>query len=245
MGKKYSDSHVENIERFGQIVKLCEAYDLAYNPSNPELSIANLNLRKEEAEQLNSELIEDNVVLMVAVNERQDLISELVRRMRRVKNEVNSSGASKELKRDVKAWVDKFTGDKVRRPKYKDGEQKENWVSNSHLDVPSRMETFLSLRELLRIEPTYTPNEPILSLAGLDEAADRLESLTMNIDEASAIASTKRIARNRALYLEDDGLVDVSLKCKSYVRAVYGARSQEAKDLSRIKLKRFMKIGKI
>ncbi|MEI6851389.1 MAG: hypothetical protein WCL06_01045 [Bacteroidota bacterium] len=245
MGEKYEDSHVENIDRFGKIVKLCEAYGTDYNPSNPELSIANMTLRKEEADQLNSELIEDDVTVMMVVNERQDLIKELLRRMRRVKNEVYSTSASKEFKRDVKALVDKFTGDKVRKPKNKEGEEKKEWVSNSHLGVASRMETFLSLREMLRIEPTYTPNEPILTMARLDEAADKLANLTMSIDEASANASTKRIARNRALYLEDDGLVDVSLKCKSYVRGVYGARSEEAKELSKIQLKRFMKVGKI
>ena len=47
MGEKYEDSHVENIDRFGKIVKLCEAYGTDYNPSNPELSIANMTLRKE------------------------------------------------------------------------------------------------------------------------------------------------------------------------------------------------------
>ena len=155
------------------------------------------------------------------------------------------SGATESLMRDVEAMVDKFTGDKVRKKKPKDGKPVKKWVSNSHLGVDSRQETLGLLLEVLRNEPHYTPNEPILQIAALDDAAARLGSLSSAVSGANSNAAVKRIERDRALYLEDDGLVDVSLMCKKYVRALFGASSEEAKLVSAIKLKRFMRIAKV
>jgi hypothetical protein len=179
------------------------------------------------------------------INDRQDLIEELVKRVRRVNSVVGCSEATKELQRDVKALADRFTGDKVRKKKTKDGKPAKKWVSNSHLSVPMRTETFEHLLSILRIEPFYAPNEPILKIAALDDAAACLGSLTEAVDRANANAAVKRLDRDKGLYLEGDGLVDVSLLCKKYVRALFGARSEEAKGVTGIKLKRFMRIKKV
>ena len=245
MGTKYSDSHVENIERFRNIIQQCSAFGVVYNPSNPKLSLANMTLLLNEAEQLNTVYTKAFIAAKRPINERQELIEELVKRMRRVKNLVFCSGASESMMRDVEAMVDKFSGDKVRKKKTKDGKPAEKWVSNSHLGVDSRQETLGLLLEVLRNEPHYTPNEPILQMAALDDAAERLESLTRAVSGANANAAIKRIERDNALYLEGDGLVDVSLMCKKYVRALFGARSEEAKVVSAIKLKRFIRIAQV
>jgi hypothetical protein len=244
MGSKYSDSHAENIGRFYTIIHRCNGFGAAYNPSNPQLSIVNMTLQLETVKQLDDEYGVAYIATKNPINDRQELIAELVKRIRRVKNAVLCSEASDAFKRDVKALSDKFTGDKVRRKKNKEGKPIKKRRSNSHLDVASRMGTLESLLELLRIEPSYAPNEPILKMTALDDALARMENLTDAVDSANAIAALKRIERDKGLYMEDDGLVDVSLMCKKYVRAVFGARSPEAKEVSAIKLKRFMRIKK-
>ncbi len=242
--KKYSDSHVENIERFGIIITICNGFGTVYNPLNEKLSVANMTLQKEEARQLHDDYIVADAATELPINERQDMIEELVKRMRSVKNLVLCTNAEKSFKMDVKTLVDKFTGDKVRKKKPKEGEVVKKRKSNSHLGVVKRIETFGLLLSLLRNEPTYAPNEDFLKITALDDAAARLESLSGTVEGLKIAASLKRLERDRSLYLEDDGLVDVSLKCKKYVRAVYGARSEEAKLVSKIKLKRFMRVKK-
>jgi hypothetical protein len=244
MGSKYSDSHVENLERFYTIIQICTAMGAVYNPSNPKLSIANMTLKHNEAENLHDVYNEAYVKAKLPINKKQDLIAELVKRMRRVKNAVFSSEASKELMKDVKGMVDKFTGDKVRKKKPKEGKPAKKRVSNSHLSVEERLDTFLGLIELLRLEPHYAPNEPDLKIVALEDAATKLDNINTAVIEANVEASIKKIARDEAFYLEDEGLVDVSLQCKKYVRALFGARSEEAKSVSKVKLKRFMKLRK-
>jgi hypothetical protein len=244
MGNKNSDSIVENFGRFKTIIQFCEGFGLKYNPINPKLVLENMNLKLETAKQLHDEFKAAEVATINPINSRQDLIKELVKRMRKVKNAVFSMELSIEYKKDVKNLVNRFTGDKVRRKRIVKGKIVRKKRSNSQLDIDHRMETFGLLLELLKKEAGYAPNELILKTDALDDAAERLESLTNEINNANAIAFNKRIVRDKALYLEDDGLVDVSLKCKKYVRAVYGARSDEARMVSAIKLKRFMKISK-
>lgn len=244
MGKIYNDSHIENIDRFRNIIIRCSGFGALYKPSNPKLSIVNMNLQLETAKQLDEEYGVAYIATKNPINDRQDLIAELVKRVRRIKNMVLSTEASKSTKRDIVAMADKFTGDKVRKKKPKDGKPAKKWVSNSHLGVDMRLGTFQFLVEVLRIEPNYTPNEPILKIEALDAAAQSLENLNNAVNNANSLATTKRIDRDKALYLEDDGLVDVSLQCKKYVRALFGARSEEAKSVSAIKLKRFLRIAK-
>jgi hypothetical protein len=62
------------------------------------------------------------------------------------------------------------------------------------------------------------------------------------IYELIAAIKIKRFERNMSLYLVETGIIDVALASKQYVRSVYGASSQEAKSVGKIKFKRFMKL---
>jgi hypothetical protein len=244
MSSENSESHIENIDKFLKIIQHCSAFGSVYNPANPKLSIDNMTLQHAAAKQLDLEHTVAFIATNIPINNRKDKISQLVKLMRRVKNEASASGITKKTFEDVKGAVDKFTGDKVRKKKPKEGEEIKKWVSNSHLSVAVRMETFSTLRETLRNEPLYAPNESVLTIAALDEEAEILNSMNNEVINATAHEATKRIDRDRSLYEEEDGLVDVSLMCKKYVKALYGAKSPEAMAITKIKLKRFMRIKK-
>jgi len=241
MASKSESSHATNIANFKTLIIVCEKFGTIYFPSNDSISIVNMEAQVEEVE----DLFNDHIVAYEATKNpiylKSDLIKKIKKRAIKTKDFFVATNASASTKKDVKGLVRAITGSNVRKKKPKDGMPAQKWVSNSHLGVAKIMDNFEKLVSLYQAEEHYTPNENDFKIASLLALVDDLSTANTLVAEVTADEAIKRVARNEGLYREDTGLVDVSLKCKNYVKAVFGARSAEAKLVTKIKLKRIMR----
>lgn len=244
MGSKSESSHVENIASFKTLIGYCEGFGSDYNPCNDDLSVASMTARCAAVETMHHDYIVGKMATKLPINEKIELIIKLKKTAIRTKDFFEGTKASNSTKDDVKGFVRKITGSNVRRKRNKDGEPIGEWVSNSHLGTPDILNNFHGLLELVKAEPSYDPNIPELTVASLYALYDEVVAANTLVYSVRKVETLLRIARNEGLYMEDTGLVDVSLKCKKYIRALYGARSELAKLVSSFKLTRFMKITK-
>ena len=90
-------------------------------------------------------------------------------------------------------------------------------------------------------EPTYTPNEVDLQVATLTTLAANLAVANTNVINATTNLSNARITRDTTLYAPDTGLYDIQLEVKKYVKSVFGASSQQFKQVSKIKFTKIIK----
>lgn len=87
------------------------------------------------------------------------------------------------------------------------------------------------------IKGGYLPNEEDLQLPALEAVLTRLLVLNERVSSAETDMENAAIARNRALYAEEEGLYDRTQTVKKYVLSVYGTNSAEFKQVKKIKFR--------
>lgn len=110
-----------------------------------------------------------------------------------------------------------------------------NTISTSQQSYDQPIEHFSKLIEILKSEPTYTPNETELKVTTLNTQLTAFKTANINVTNAYTAVSNARIARDKTLYKEKTGMYDVTLDVKNYVKSLYGISSPEFKQLSKIK----------
>lgn len=91
---------------------------------------------------------------------------------------------------------------------------------------------FAQLLATLTAEPKYLPNEAELKVSSLNTLLADLRAKNTAVINATTALSNARIARDKALYGEATGLLDVAQGVKLYVKSLFGTTSQQYKQLS-------------
>ena len=115
-------------------------------------------------------------------------------------------------------------------------------ISVSQQSYDSLLENFNKLILLVASEPTYTPNEVDLQVINLNILASNLATQNTSVINATTALSNARIARNNTLYANKTGLYDIQVEVKKYVKSVFGATSQEYKQINSVKFKKIVKL---
>lgn len=87
---------------------------------------------------------------------------------------------------------------------------------------------------LLSSVPFYNPNEEELKIETLKALYNELKEKNTDVLLATVQLDTTRIARNKILYDENTGLVDIALDSKTYIKSVFGATSPQYKQISKL-----------
>jgi hypothetical protein len=235
-------SHEVNISNFKSIINFCLEFGSDYNPANEDLTIVNMMARCTQVETLQKNYMEAAVEKKVAINSRQEIYMELKSRVRRAFNSLASTKEEESVIMDAKGLMKTITGDNVRRKRDKDGKIVKGTISNSHLGVVEVLGNFNRFISLLGLTTFYAPQEDKLKVVKLRALYYQVDTANNLVVEKSTMAITLMGIRDKGLYAKETGLVDVSLACKRYVRSLYGARSEEAKTVSGIKLKRLKRV---
>ncbi len=241
MGTISETGHDVNIANFKLIIMACGSFGVKYNPSNALISVAAMETQYAAAVVLQSEYVKSTAVLKLPVNEREDLLVALRGIVVRVVALLGSTEAGKSIVKDVKGLARKMTGSNVKRKRLANGDIDPKSVSNSHLGIDSRLENFNKFVELLALEPLYVPNETDLQVVSLRALLADLQAAVGVVDTLEVDVNMKRLARDRALYKADVGILDVALACKNYVKAVFGSRGLETHGVTGIYMKRIIK----
>jgi len=114
---------------------------------------------------------------------------------------------------------------------------KENASHKSGYD--KQLENFYKLIQYLASFPAYKPNEADLTVAGLSAFYNELTVKNQLVTDTQTELDKARIVRKNVLDHPETGLVVLARASKSYVSSVYGARSPEYRQLTKLKFKSY------
>jgi hypothetical protein len=110
-------------------------------------------------------------------------------------------------------------------------------ISASQQSYTSLIEHFSKMITILSTEPTYVPNENPLKIATLNTQLTNLKNTNTAVINAYTTVSNSRISRDQSLYNSTNGLCETAKEVKMYVKSVFGATSQQYKQVSGIEFK--------
>jgi len=243
MSKIYETGNVINIANFKSIINLCINLGAKYNPSNPDISIAGMTAKWSAAEALHEIYLVKLMATKNPINDREDLFKKMKSITVRSSSFYYCSQSSDLNKESVKALVRKITGSNVHRKKLADGRIDPKHKSNSHLSYEVMTDNFATLISWYKNDANYLPNEADLTIASLDVLLGKLTAANSLVGRLMAEKTVAMNDRDKALFTKVSGIVDVSLACKKYVRALFGVKSEEAKAVSGILVKRMKSVS--
>ena len=103
------------------------------------------------------------------------------------------------------------------------------------MSFDNRIENFDRFIMLLSSIPLYNPNEAELKVETLKALHNQLKEKNTEVILPIVQLSNSRIARNKILYSENTGLVDVALDSKTYIKSIFGATSPQYKQISKLR----------
>jgi len=229
--------HAKNVANFEDFISFVTAYGATYNPSKASIKLANLNAIFTQAKADITNVMNKTVVFNNTSNVRATSFEPLQKLSTRLVQALASTDATSELIKDAKAVNRKLQGKRAKATETPTDPNAPapNTISASQQSYDQLIEHFSKLIEILKSEPTYTPNETDLKITTLTAQLTALKTANTNVTNAYTAISNARIARDKTLYKEKTGMYDVTLDVKNYVKSLYGISSPEFKQLSKIK----------
>jgi hypothetical protein len=241
MGEINETGHAMNVANFLKLISYCQGYGIKYNPSNPQLQIANLLMLGDNAKSLSGIVNELLAPRDAARTARALAFKPLSPLATRLLNAIKASTTDSKVDDNIKTYVRKIKGERasekieVAKVAGVASTDDANQQSSSQLDFNNRLNFLDILIKQLAFIPQYTPNEPELQPASLRALYNDLSAKNTVAVEAEVKIENARIARNKVMYTPLTGLVDVALDTKSYVKSVFGPTSVEYKQISGLK----------
>ena len=236
-----------DMKLLGNFSKLIELISINpdYNPANAAIKVPALNTQKTAALAAIADIGTKEAPYKAAVNDRQEGFEGLAPTVSRSGNMFKASGAGQKIQDDLKTVSRKITG-RRKTAKVKDDPNtpateatKSHSVSQlSYENITGNFDDFIAILETV---PTYAPNEPHLTVAGLTTLANDLKAKNEAVNTTFAPVSAARGLRDQLLYLNDDCVVNIALLVKAYVRAALGPDSQLFKSIKGLEFKRSKK----
>jgi hypothetical protein len=244
MSKNPETGHAKSLAKFDELVSFVSAYGTVYNPSNPSISLAELEKLSSEARTALANLNTALPSLSNASADREVAFLPLSRLITRAYSVLRSTKTSQQVDESARTLVRKIQGKRA-TPKLTEEKKaalkaegiEKREISSSQMSFDSRLENLFKLIQLLKSIPQYSPNEEELSVAGLTSLYKDLFVKNAEVIAASIQVRNARIRRNEVLYKPDIGLIDTSFAVKAYVKGLFGANSQQYKQVSRLQFR--------
>jgi hypothetical protein len=217
MASSSETGHAVNISNFKLLIDRGTGLNASYNPSNPALTIVNMTAQWTTTKTAQNDLTTALANIKQPINAREALFQPLTKLVTRIIGSLNSTTASKNVKKDVKGIADTLRGFRPKKPKITEGvtgTATEQSISNSQQGYVQKADHFKQLIELLKTIPEYAPNETELQTVTLDGLYDDLDGANNNIGTILTTAINARITRDNNLYAPGTGIIDVAAACK-------------------------------
>ena len=234
--------HAKNVTNLESLITSIIALETSYNPSRDSIKLTSLQtLLTASTESLNAVNIAQ-AAYSNAVAARKVAFEPFSKLITRVMNSLKASGASTQVVQSARTIVRKLQGRRAsakiteEEKKAIEAEGKEvNQISASQMSFDNRIENFDRLIMLLSSIPLYNPNEAELKVETLKALHNQLKEKNTEVILPIVQLSNSRIARNKILYSENTGLVDVALDSKTYIKSIFGATSPQYKQISKLR----------
>jgi hypothetical protein len=244
MSAKFDTGHAKNVSNFEDLISFCIGQGASYNPSKEALTVAKLKELHTQAKDMLAQVNSSKASFDRAINARRIAFSDLQPFSTKVINALIASGASDLTIEDARGINRKIQGARSHRSSNNKNESDSSestgkTISTSQHSFDNLMEHFSKMIEILSLDGNYNPNEAALKVAALKSRLDHMESVNSDLINASTSLSNAILLRNNTLYNSSNGLVQTALAVKNYVKSVYGAKSPEYKQISRIEFRKF------
>ena len=234
--------HAKNVTNLESLITSIIALETSYNPSRDSIKLTSLQtLLTASTESLNAVNIAQ-AAYSNAVAARKVAFEPFGKLITRVMNSLKASGTSTQVVQSARTIVRKLQGRRAsakiteEEKKALEAEGKEvNQISASQMSFDNRIENFDRLIMLLSSIPLYNPNEEELKVETLKALHNQLKEKNTEVILPIVQLSNSRIARNKILYSENTGLVDVALDSKTYIKSIFGATSPQYKQISKLR----------
>lgn len=244
MASTSETGHAKNVSNLDSLITSIIALGTTYNPSRDSIKLTALQtLLNESKESLNAVNIAQ-AAYSNAVTARKVAFKPFSQLITRVNNSLKATDTTIQVDQNARTIVRKLQGRRAsakiteEEKKILEAEGKEvNQISASQMSFDNRTENFNKLIMLLSSVPFYNPNEDELKIETLKALYNQLNQKNTDLIIASVQLSNSRIARNKILYNENTGLVDITFDSKTYIKSVFGATSPQYKQVSRLYFK--------
>ena len=233
--------HAKNVANFQDIIAYCTGYGTTYNPPKQALQLESLNTLLTSAQTELTNVTTSKNAFDTVTGDRQVAFENLKPLSTKIFNFLAVTDATEQTIADAKTINNKLQGRRANTPKETpttDGATTPNTISVSRQSYDMLTENFSSLIDLVSSIPSYTPNETELTAASLTTFHTNLQTANTNVINAEVAYNNARISRDKTLYADAIGLVDIASDVKKYVKAIFGATSPEYKQVSGIKFTR-------
>lgn len=246
MGSKSEISHANNVANFDFLIAFVLVCKDAFKPSNAAIGTASLQSVASAAKNAMGKVNDANSANNSATAARKVMFAPLNKLATKVVNSVRSTDASQEVVNQINALVRKLRGTRATPKKTEEeklalaAEGKEVVeISGSQLGYDNRVANFDKMIRLLAGISLYAPNENELKLSELKAYYNQLNAVNEAVIKSSLSLGSARNSRSVIMYQETSGLVDLALATKNYIKSLFGARSNEYRQISKLK---FIKI---
>ncbi len=241
MSTKSETGHAINIANLQSLISFATGYGSKYNPSKAGIKLPALSALLLSAKASADGVTASATAYINATNARQIGFIPVKPLATRVVNALAATDAAKETVADAKNINRKVQGGRktpLTDPNLPPVPGAPKQVSASQLSYDSQLSNLKKMISLVASEPTYIPNEPELQVQALNNFAAGIDANNTAVINAVTALSNGRIERNKILYFEKTGLVDLTLEIKNYIKSVFGAGSPEFKQVAKIKFTR-------
>ena len=248
MKSTITSGHSTNLVSLRSLVPCAQSYGVKYNPSKGTIKITALQTLISEGENVLELVTSLEVANMNAIDARDKAFKLFIVLLASINSIVKSSDTSKEERAHVNALIRLIRGTKL-TPKKTDPVNPEpgvettnsNEVTSHTMGYDIRLENFDKLIQYLTSVPAYTPNEPELTIAGLTDCYSDLKSKNASVASSDIQLTKARNSRMTVFYTPSTGLAIAGQEAKSYIKGVFGAKSPEYKQVSKLKFRIYKK----
>jgi hypothetical protein len=235
--------HSKNVANLTDLIEFVTGYGATYNPSKTALKLASLNTLATTAQTTLADVLTKNTAYNNAVNARVQAFDGLKALSTRLVNALETTDATTEKISDAKGFNRKLQGKRASTPQAPTDPNAPapNSISASQQSYDQLIQHFAGLISVLQSETTYTPNENDLKIATLTAKQTDLTTKNTGVETAYTAVSNSRINRDKALYKDSTGLVEIATEVKKYIKSIYGATSPEYAQVKGIEFKKVKK----
>ena len=244
MQTKLASGHATNVVMLITLISLIPNYGENYKPSKETIKLPALQKLLDECQKVLALITNLEVANKNAIDARDQAYQLFRVLLTRINNIIKATDTSKEVRAHVNTLIrlirlGKLTTKSSPTPVADSQEEvKESSTIISHkMGYEVRLQNFDKLIQYLASIPTYTPNEPELTIKGLTASHDDMQSKNLLAANADIQLTRARILRKAIFYAPSTGLAYAGNEAKSYIKAIFGSQSDEYKQVSKLKFK--------
>lgn len=237
MAAAYSDASLDTMVRnFETMLTALTYMEAGYNPGPAILKLATLQTQAAGAraslnDVSNGESAFDVVIALRAVD-----FALLPDRVTRTWNTLKAYSPKSPVMKSVEGLVRQLRGKRATdAPLNPDGTPADT-NSAARGTFPNKVKLLSDLINDLKKDPLYTPSDATVTTAGLTAFRDVLSAHNAAVANAQMPLDNARAARDAKLFDPETGLRAVAQQVKAYVKATFGAKSPQYKQISGLKI---------